>query len=238
MAIFAGMQTFYFGDDHAKDAAGQRSTRPGIFSQVPPGAESTSRKLPDGMVLLAARAQVAKVVAENARPDRPGAKLPVNALLETCRGQGYGYGLLVVEGFLRVPRVGKSAQFPCCMSVVPTPWKAPRPSASALLPRGHDGRPWALTSPAAVFRSSRPRFSWSSPSWALITLFIAATIAITATAASAGLSTGQPVGLHDAGTGARRMAGRHVPFVHARLHLPAFRWCPWHGSPTLLAEEQ
>src|SRR5208337_4932713 len=88
----------------------------GIFSQVRPAAEHHEPHVPDGMVLLAARSEAAKLVAERGNliaGDIAACEKAVRANVETWRSQGYGYWLLVVAGLgIFCGCVGKSAQFP------------------------------------------------------------------------------------------------------------------------------
>jgi NADH-quinone oxidoreductase subunit L len=179
MAIFAGMSTFNFGDVRG---------RPGVFSQVRPAEyviELEAGKLgdknpetahaehapqiPDGMVLLAARNEVAESGGEKA----------VLANIDSWRRQGYGYWLLVVAGLgIFCGCVGKSAQFPLHVWL-PDAMEGPTP-VSALI--------HAATMVAAGVYLVGRCFPIFTPEVLLvialvgtITLFIAATIAITAT---------------------------------------------------------
>ncbi len=175
MAVFAGMQTFSFAD--YQDAQGH--PQPGIFSQVRPAARDHEPQVPDRMVVFAARSEVARIVADSS--NRVAAQQAVwsQANLETWRKQGYGYWLLVVAGLgIFCGCVGKSAQFPLHVWL-PDAMEGPTP-VSALIHA-------ATMVAAGVYLVGRcyPMFT---PEVLLviavagtITLFMAATIAITAT---------------------------------------------------------
>ena len=153
---------------------------PGIFSQVRPAEQRIcSLQVPDGMVKLAARrrdrarSSAADRAAKLAEADDRRARSPAGGK------QGYGYWLLVVAGLgIFCGCVGKSAQFPLHVWL-PDAMEGPTP-VSALIHA-------ATMVAAGVYLVGRfypvftPEVLLVIACVGCITLFIAATIALTAT---------------------------------------------------------
>ena len=165
MALWGALGTFNFGDYEGTTADGKTETRPGLFNMVRPG-EDRALIVPDGMVIAAAA-------------DRITAGETVEANLETWRKENLGYGLLIVAGLgIFCGCVGKSAQFPLHVWL-PDAMEGPTP-VSALV---HS----ATMVAAGVYLVGRfypvftPEVLLTIAYIGGITLFIAATIAITAT---------------------------------------------------------
>jgi NADH-quinone oxidoreductase subunit L len=181
MAIWTGMGTLSF--DNVKDARGQ-VVQEGIFQQVRPAENNHLPRVPDGMVYAAARGEAAKLAAATALPGATGSasalsKAAIASHLPQWRAQGYGYWLLVVAGLgIFCGCVGKSAQFPLHVWL-PDAMEGPTP-VSALIHA-------ATMVAAGVYLVARcyplftPEVLLVIAYTGAITLFIAATIAITAT---------------------------------------------------------
>ena len=182
LAIWSSLGTFAFGDIDRNGEKGIQAEEQGLFSLVRPEESHHQPIVPDGMVIADAQEKVAEIAVDHAGM-RNG---DVNTIaeikahhLDKWRAEGFGYWLLVVAGVgIFCGCVGKSAQFPLHVWL-PDAMEGPTP-VSALV---HS----ATMVAAGVYLVGRffpvfvPEVLLVIATVGAITLFMAATIAITAT---------------------------------------------------------
>ena len=174
MALWGGLGTLHFGDS-VNASTGE--TQSGLFELVRPAKGHYVQQVPDGMVAFSAADQIGKIAA--AQPTAGELHREVASALPEWREQGYGKWLLFVAGIgIFCGCVGKSAQVPLFVWL-PDAMEGPTP-VSALV---HS----ATMVAAGVYLVGR-FFPVLTPDVLLViaytgglTLFIAATIAVTAT---------------------------------------------------------
>ena len=174
MALWGGLGTLHFGDS-VNPSTGERQS--GLFELVRPAKGRYVQQVPDGLVAFSAADQIVKIAAT--QPTSSELHREVASALPEWREQGYGKWLLFVAGIgIFCGCVGKSAQVPLFVWL-PDAMEGPTP-VSALV---HS----ATMVAAGVYLVGR-FFPVLTPDVLLViaytgglTLFIAATIAVTAT---------------------------------------------------------
>ncbi len=181
MALWSSLGTFSFGDipdEHGK-------LRPGIFSLLRSPQNDYQLRPADGMVRWAAREEIDQLVENMPGASGQAIERAIDQRIDSWRqspdryGLPYGYWLLIIAGVgIFCGCVGKSAQFPLHVWL-PDAMEGPTP-VSALV---HS----ATMVAAGVYLVGRfypvfaPEVLWVIAVTGCITLFLAATIALTAT---------------------------------------------------------
>ncbi len=115
MAIWAGMGTFSFSNYKVDGPDGQKVTMPGIFSQVRPAENNHQLQIPDGMVMLAARSEMEKIVARGQELWRSSIALamkdPRCSEAEKKELSSREFIAGVISGFSHITAIGKVEQW-------------------------------------------------------------------------------------------------------------------------------